>query len=373
MRRDRRVHAVAWWLWAAALAAAALKITNPFTLVVLAAVILCVGILRQSTAAWGRSFGLFITLGLFVIAVRVLFQIAFGQRLPGHVLFTLPSVALPSWAAGVSIGGPVTEEALITAAVAGGRLALVLMCFGVANSVAHPREVLRSLPGIFNELAVAVTVALCFVPELVHATQRVHTARTLRGRPSKGLKGLRGIAVPVLEDALEGSMDLAASMEARGFGRNLVSVSRKRTVLCGVLAGLGTLLLIGGIYGLLSASRSVPAAPLWLGLGALLLAVGVLGSGRRSSRTRYRPAPFGWRSWLCVLSGAGVLVGIEILSVQLPAAVTYSPYPLVGPQLSVWAVVCCGAGLLALVASPAPQRSTHTQVRASAPLVEAVR
>ena len=33
-------------------------------------------------------------------------------RLPGHVLFTLPHVPLPSWAAGVSIGGPVTAESI---------------------------------------------------------------------------------------------------------------------------------------------------------------------------------------------------------------------------------------------------------------------
>ena len=45
--------------------------------------------------------------------IRVVLEILFGIRLPGHVLFTLPQVPLPLWAAGVSIGRPVTAEAVI--------------------------------------------------------------------------------------------------------------------------------------------------------------------------------------------------------------------------------------------------------------------
>ena len=50
-----------------------------------------------------------------IIVVRVVLQILFGYRLPGHVLFTLPHVTLPSWAAGVTLGGPVTAESIVAA------------------------------------------------------------------------------------------------------------------------------------------------------------------------------------------------------------------------------------------------------------------
>jgi energy-coupling factor transport system permease protein len=40
----------------------------------------------------------------------------------------------------------------------------------------------------------------------------------LRGQPSIGIKSWRSVALPVLEDSLERSIDLAASLESRGYG-----------------------------------------------------------------------------------------------------------------------------------------------------------
>jgi energy-coupling factor transport system permease protein len=80
-------------------------------LALLAGVVAFVVAARRSDAPWSRSLVVFFRLGLIVIALRVVLQVVFGNRLPGHVLFTLPEVPLPSWAAGVSIGGPVTAEA----------------------------------------------------------------------------------------------------------------------------------------------------------------------------------------------------------------------------------------------------------------------
>ena len=169
----------------------------------------------------------FLRLGLVVILIRVVLVIVFGNRLPGHTLFTLPHVPLPSWAAGVSIGGPVTAEAVLAAVVQGLRLAVVLVCFGAANSLASPYRLLRCLPAVLYEAGVAITVALSFAPELVMAITDIRAARRLRGRPLRGLAGLRGTAVPVLERALDRSLQLASSMDARGYGRR-VAVARRR-------------------------------------------------------------------------------------------------------------------------------------------------
>ena len=221
----RGLHPGAWWLWAACMAGAASRTTNPILLLPIAGVVVYVVAARRTSAPWSRAIVVFLRLGAIVIVLRVLLVIVFGIRLPGHVLFTLPHLPLPQWAAGVSIGGPVTAEAIIVAAVQGLRLAVVLICFGAANSLASPYRLLRCLPAMLYEAGVAITVSLSFAPELVMAIGDVREARRLRGRPTRGLSGMRGTAVPVLERALDRSLQLASSMDARGYGRR-VPISR---------------------------------------------------------------------------------------------------------------------------------------------------
>ena len=369
MRRDERPHGVAWWLWAAGLAAAGLKTSNPILLLGIGTVVILVAAARHSDAPWGRSLGTFIKLGLIVIALRVLLQLVFGQRLPGHVLFSVPSVPLPGWAEGVSIGGPVTVESLLTALVGGLRLAIVLVCFGAANSLASPREVLRSLPGVLHEVAVAVTVALCFAPEVLTSVRRVREARLLRGRPTKGFAAIRGIAVPVLEDALEHSLQLAASMGARGFGRRPTVMSQRRTHWCAAAVVVGGLAALAGAYGLLSTGSGVPDAGVLAALGVVLAGIGVALSGRRAVRTRYRPAPFGLRSLVCAISGWVPLVGLVVAARLDSSSVSWTAYPLTWPTVPLVALVGIVAGLAPLLAAP-PRRpvpgarsSTEQQVR----------
>ncbi len=109
----RALHPGAWWLWAGGLAAAAMRTTNPFLLALIIGVVAYVVAARRTSAPWARSFGSFARLAVVVVVFRMMIQILVGERLPGTTLFTLPSVALPSWMAGVSLGGPVTLEALV--------------------------------------------------------------------------------------------------------------------------------------------------------------------------------------------------------------------------------------------------------------------
>ena len=112
-RPRRLLHPGAWWLWAGGLAVVALRTTNPLLLFLVLAVVAFVVANRRSEAPWAMSFAGYLKLGLVVIAIRMIFPIFFGNRLPGTELFTIPSVTLPGWAAGVSIGGPVTVEMLV--------------------------------------------------------------------------------------------------------------------------------------------------------------------------------------------------------------------------------------------------------------------
>ena len=93
---------------------------------------------RKPDAPWSRSFSVFLKLGLVVIAIRLVFQVALGSPVGEHVLFSLPVVPLPEWMASLRLGGDITAESIIFAACDGLRLAVLLACVGAANSPATP-------------------------------------------------------------------------------------------------------------------------------------------------------------------------------------------------------------------------------------------
>jgi len=221
----RWLHPGAWWVWALGLAAAASRTTNPLLLALILAVVALVVTARKPDAPWARSFRAFLTLGLVVIVVRVVFQMVFGAAMGVTVLLTLPSVALPDWMAGVRLGGEVTAEGLLLALYDGFRLAVLLACVGAANSLASPARLLKSVPAALYEVGVAVVIALTFAPMLISDIERVRTAQRLRGRPHRGIRAIAASAIPVFEGALDRSVSLAAAMDSRGYGRRAASLA----------------------------------------------------------------------------------------------------------------------------------------------------
>ena len=57
------------------------------------------------------------------------------------------------------------------------------------------------------------------LPQFADSVRRVRAAQALRGGETGRVGRLRRLLVPVLEDALERSLALAAGMDARGYGR----------------------------------------------------------------------------------------------------------------------------------------------------------
>lgn len=349
----RGLHPLAWWTWAVAMCAAAIRTTNPFLLALILAVVTYVVAARRTNAPWARSFGMFFKLGLFVLGIRLVLEMLFGRRLPGTTIFEIPSLELPSWAAGVSIGGPVTVELLVGALTQGMRLAVLLAFFGAANSLASPSRLLRSLPAVLYEAGVVVTVALSFAPQLVISVRRTREARRLRGRSTRGVSAVRGVAVPVLEGALDRSISLAASMDARGYGRKADLAARTRRVATGATA-LGLLALCGGVYGLLDGGAPRGLGLPLMGVGALALSVGLVARGRRTPRTRYRPDPWGWQEWVVVASGLAATAGVMVTARLDPVALTQPLYPLAVPALPWPAIAGILTALLPAVVAPAP-------------------
>ena len=348
------LHPGAWWLWALGLAVAASRTTNVLLLSLLVAVVCLVVVSCRTNAPWALAFRVYLVLGAVVVAVRVFFRIVFGGTYVtegDHVLLRLPSIELPAWTSGVTLLGPITAESLMAGFSDGLRLAAVIICVGAANSLADPRRLLAGMPPALYEVATAVVIAISLFPQLAESIQRVRRARLLRGDPGKGIGALRRVVVPVLEDALDRSMDLAASMDARGYGRTGDQTRLARAVTGGLLVTALLGLCVGAYAVLDSTAPRILAGPM-LVLGLALAAAGFVSAGRRVARTRYRPDTWGTRELATAGSGLAAAVLMTIAARQTPQVVLPS---MLLPPLALTAVAASLVGLVAL-ASGAPRK-----------------
>jgi energy-coupling factor transport system permease protein len=352
-RLPRLLHPAAWWAWAIGLAMAASRTTNPLLLALVVAVIGYVVAARRELGA-ASPFGAFLRLGLFVIAMRVLFVALLGGGVPGQtVLLNLPQIPLPTGSSGVRLGGPVTLEGVLAAAYDGARLAAVLACIGAANALASPRRLLRYVPATLYEVGTALVVALTYAPQLVDDARRVRAARRLRGHAGRGPRELARLAVPVLDSALERSLDLAASMESRGYGRSVHRDARSRRKATALtLFGLGGV--VAGVYGLLDGgSAPLLGLPLLIA-GSAAAAASLAVGARRERRSRYRPDPWAAPEWAVTISG--VLTGalVMVAAERGVPGIILQTSPAVWPTLPWLPALGLLLGLLPAWLSPMP-------------------
>jgi len=373
-RLPRLLHPAAWWVWGVGLAVAASRTTNPFLLLLIVAVAAWV-VLERREVGTTNALASFLVIGLIAISLRVVMVSLLGGGVTGRVvLFRLPQMPLPEWTSGVRVGGPVTLEGLLFAVYEGMQLAAILACLGAVNALASPRRLLRYVPATLYEIGTAVVVALTFAPQLVEDARRIRMARRLRGHSSRNPAEIGRIAVPVLVGALERSLDLAASMESRGYGRAVHRTARS-TRLAGLLTLVGVGGVVVGLYGLLDGT-----SPLFLGVPMLLLGVGcavsaLLVGARRDPRTHYRRDRWALPEWLVAASGAvpaGVLILAStrhwdgVVPQQVPAQLPTVPLVLV-------AAIAVAAAAAALAPVPPLLARSRSQVREPEPTRELVR
>lgn len=362
----RPVHPFAWWAWAIAVAAAASSTTNPLLLLLLVGVACLVTFSRRGDNPWAKGFVVYLVLGAAIVVVRVAFRIVFGGGDGPTVLFALPQIPLPDWVVGIRLLGPVSLESLLTGLYDGLRLATMIICLGAANSLVNPKRLLASLPGALYELGTILVVAIGVFPQLGDSVIRVLRARKLRRAPlAKGRRArhkvIETVIVPVLSDALERSLHLAASMDVRGYGRHGTASPAQRRVTTGITM-LGLCLLAVGVYLFLSNSAPgpsfgevavVPVALLLLGAGVVVVAMRRAGATVRKST--YRPIRWRAAEWVVLACGVAMVLVCEIVrrgpdAAVLSAAISPFGWPTLTPLLALGLVLAALPAFL----TPAP-------------------
>ena len=213
-----RFHPLTWWLWAALFCATLLLANSRWISIALVISTIAVAFTQKKSSPWSQTFDWALRFAILAFGIRMMIAVLIGVPMPGKTLFVLPQVTLPDLFVGIRVGGPVTTQRLLSGFDEAILLVALILLFATANSLSNPHSLLRILPKRFYGLGLASVISSSVAPQAARAIVRVRNARRLRGQKSRGLRSWRGIALPVLEDSLERSIDLAASLESRGYG-----------------------------------------------------------------------------------------------------------------------------------------------------------
>ncbi len=335
-------HTLSWVAWLIAAAVPAFTLRNPLYLALVLGAAWLVYTALGRTSPIGYSWGTFARIGFLFLALAVPFN-ALSNHIGQIVLFRLPA----NWPI---IGGPITLEATIAGAVNGLGLLTILIVFAAFNAVVDHYQLLRATPPFLFPAGVVVSIAITFVPQMVLSAREIHQAQRIRGHRFRGVRDLLPLVMPLLANALERAIQLAETMEARGFGRIAAPFSRRQAMTIQLATLIGLLSLLTG----LSMLAYLPGYRLWgrvltiAGVGGLLGVFGV--QGRQVHRTRYRQSAWHWQDTVIALSCALVLTALIVARLTAPSRLAYNPFP-PGPLLPPFNLPV-GAALL-LLALPA--------------------
>jgi energy-coupling factor transport system permease protein len=134
-----------------------------------------------------------------------------SAHLGGTVLFALPD-AIPA------LGGPYTLEALAFGASSGFTIAAALLAAAPFSVLLRPNDVMDALPAALARTGTTLAASLNLVPAISRSFTEVSEAQRMRGWRPRGPASWSEVLVPVVLTSAEGSIQLAESMEARGFG-----------------------------------------------------------------------------------------------------------------------------------------------------------
>lgn len=343
MKATRRAfHPYAWLAWLAAAVLPGLSTRNPLYLLL---ALLAVGIVysalgRRSPLA--RSWGAFVRFSASLWLLTIPFVLLLNHH-GAIVLLRLPA----HWPL---IGGPMTLEALLYGVTGGLALATLLLVFAAFNVAVDQARLLRLTPGFVYQAGVVAGIAVAFVPQMVTTWNAIREAQEVRGHRVAGVRDLLPLLLPLLVTALERAMQLAESMEARGFGGQVMVAAgaENRRIQFALLAGLGALATGMASLGFWP-DRPAPAGALMVA-GAALLLWTFWDQGRRVRRSRYRRWAWTPADRAVLAIGLAAAGGWLLILLLQPDWLLYYPYPPYSPWPTFEPLIGC---LVLLLAAPA--------------------
>ena len=145
-----------------------------------------------------------------VVASFAAFLNFVSAHLGDTVLFSLPP-AVPAF------GGPYTLEALAFGAVGGITIAAAILAVAPFSLMLESHDIVDALPDALARTGATVAASLNLVPEIGATFVQVSEAQRMRGWRPRGPRSWAEVVVPVVLTSVESSLQLAESMEARGF------------------------------------------------------------------------------------------------------------------------------------------------------------
>jgi len=124
-----------------------------------------------------------------------------------------------------------TVEAAIYGLLVGVRLVIVMLAAVLLSSTVNPDELLRGMRRVYPRSALAATVATRLIPVLARDGERMADAQRCRpNAESGGMRARLGVLRAVIASSLDRSLDVAATLEVRGYGSGRRPARRARAL-----------------------------------------------------------------------------------------------------------------------------------------------
>jgi energy-coupling factor transport system permease protein len=257
-------------LWAAALSVATILLYHPLALLALLAAVLCAG----AGAGVGRPLARSMRTAAIVWLPIVLVNVLVSRE--GLTVFARLGDLGPFGQ------GDLTLEAVVYGAVIALKVMLLILVTTLASLAVDPDEALRILRRLSFRSALTASLATRMIPVLAADAERLAEAqRTRPGGPPGGARGRVALLRAVVGGSLDRAMDVAATLEVRGFttARRAPRISRpfSRHDVAFLSSSLAILAL--ALVGRLAGAASFDAYPELhapVGLGTIALCAGLL-------------------------------------------------------------------------------------------------
>ncbi|HEY7830759.1 MAG TPA: energy-coupling factor transporter transmembrane component T [Solirubrobacteraceae bacterium] len=193
-------------LWAAALGAAALLLYHPLALLALGLALLGAGV----AAGVGHELRRTLRTALMVVLPIVVINVLVARD--GLTVFARLGDLGPFGQ------GNLTVEALVYGVVIALKVTVLILVTTLASLTVDPDELLALLRRLAFRSALTASLATRMVPVLAADSQRLAEAQRTRPEgPARGARGRVALFAAVLGGSLDRAMDVAATLELRGF------------------------------------------------------------------------------------------------------------------------------------------------------------